>query len=378
MAENTIPKNKQSNGKAATDMGKNNPLETGRKAANDIVKNAVAKAKDTQSNKYQLTINNAADYGWTHEKIFETARDNFKTLSYLCMADEMGSTFHTHIFLCFNSRVRFSTLKRHFPEAHIEKCRGMVSDNVNYIRKSGKWKDDIKHGTKIEGSFEEFGTRPPDSRGKREDMSELYQMVEAGMTDAEILAENQDYILNISSIGMLRTTLLMEKFKNTRRTGLKACYVCGATGQGKTRGILDEHGDSNVYRVTDYQHPFDGYQRQPVIAFDEFRCSLKISDMLDYLDIYPLQLPARYSDKYACYDAAYIISNWELEKQYPEVQKDSPETWKAFLRRIHTVKVYHEDGRITVYDSVGEYLKRNEAFHPLEGTEQQELPFREG
>ena len=150
------------------------------------------KPKDTQANKYQLTINNPLDYGYSHEKIFGVCRDSFKTLSYLCMADEQGSTFHTHIFVCFGSRVRFSKVKKHFPEAHIEKCRGTISDNVNYIRKSGKWKEDTKHGTKIDGSFEEWGTRPPDSRGQRGDMTELYQMVADGMTNAEILAENQD------------------------------------------------------------------------------------------------------------------------------------------------------------------------------------------
>lgn len=332
-------------------------------------------SKDTQSNKYQITINNPLDYGYTHEKIFGICRDNFKTLAYFCMADEQGSTFHTHIFVCFGSRVRFSKMKKHFPKAHIEKCKGTIGDNVDYIKKSGKWKDNTKHGTKIDGSFEEYGNRPPNSRGKRGDMTELYQMVADGMTNAEILSENQDYILHLDKIDRLRTTLLTEKYKSERRTGLRVCYICGATGKGKTRGILDEHGDSNVYRVTDYQHPFDGYQCQPVIAFDEFRSSLKISDMLDYLDIYPQELPARYANRYACYDAVYIISNWALEKQYLEVQADSPETWQAFLRRIKEVKVYQEDGEITVYDSVKKYLKRNEQFHPLEGLA--DMPFEE-
>ena len=97
--------------------------------------------------------------------------------------------------------------------------------------------------------------------------------------------------------------------------------------------------------------------------------------MLDYLDIYPLELPARYANKYACYETVYIISNWELEKQYSEVQTDSPETWKAFLRRIHEVRVYQEDGSIIVYDSVEKYLRRNEEFHEPSHIEQTELPF---
>ena len=56
--------------------------------------------------------------------------------------------------------------------------------------------------------------------------------------------------------------------------------------------------------------------------------------MLVYLDGYPVNLPCRYSDKPALYTKVYIISNISLEKQYVEVQKYEPETYKAFLRRF--------------------------------------------
>jgi hypothetical protein len=279
------------------------------------------------------------------------------------MADEQGSQFHTHVFVTFASRVRFSMIKRYFPEAHIEKCKGSVSDNVNYVRKTGKWENDkSKQEKKIEGSFEEYGTQPPDSKGKRGDMSELYQMVLDNMTNAEILAQNQDYILQIDKIDKVRTTVLMERFKETVRLDLEVVYICGATGTGKTRGVLESNGYSNVYRITDYQHPFDSYNGQSVIAFDEFRSSLKIKEMLLYCDIYPIELPSRYSNKFACYDRIYIISNWDLEKQFSEIQKDDQESWQAFLRRIHRVVVYEANGEIKNYSSAKEYLKREKLF----------------
>ena len=124
------------------------------------------------------------------------------------MADEEGSMYHTHVFVVFTSRVRFSMMKRYFPEAHIERCRGTVSDNVNYIKKSGKWElDESKQEKKIEGTFEEYGIQPPDSKGKRSDMSDLYKMVLDNMTNAEILATNQDYILQIDKLDKIRTTI---------------------------------------------------------------------------------------------------------------------------------------------------------------------------
>lgn len=67
-------------------------------------------------------------------------------------------------------------------------------------------------------------------------------------------------------------------------------------------------------------------------------------DMLNYLDIYPLHLPARYNDRVACYTKVYLTSNLPLEKQYRAEQWDRPETWRAFLRRIHNVIEYLPDG----------------------------------
>ncbi|MCL1844553.1 MAG: replication protein, partial [Defluviitaleaceae bacterium] len=103
--------------------------------------------------------------------------------------------------------------------------------------------------------------------------------------------------------------------------------------------------DYEVYRVTNYEHPFDRYNGEDVIVLDEFRSSLKIKDMLVYMEGYPnTWLPARYGNKLACYTKIYIISNWRLEKQYANVQKDSPEDWDAFRRRINKRLEYTTDG----------------------------------
>ncbi len=331
---------------------------------------------DTQSTMYQLTINDPIDKGYSHEKIIKILRNNFKTLTYFCMSDEKGSLFHTHIFVVFTSRVRFSMIKKYFPEAHIEKCKGSVSDNVHYVKKSGKWElDESKQEKKIDGTFEEYGKQPPDSKGQRTDMSELYNMVLDNYTNAEIIAVNQDYILNIDKIDKVRTTVLTERFKDKVRVDLEVIYIYGKTGTGKTRGVLENEGYSNVYRVTDYQHPFDGYNCQLVIAFDEFRSSLKLKEMLLYADIYPLELPSRYSNKFACYNKVYIISNWELERQYADLQLTDKESWEAFLRRIHKVIHYVDNDKIIEYSSVKEYLNRYDGFTPIYDSEP--LPFPE-
>ena len=91
---------------------------------------------------------------------------------------------------------------------------------------------------------------------------------------------------------------------------------------------------------------FDAYKGQSVLVFEEFHSQISISDMLNYLDIYPVMLPARYYDRVACYATVYITSNIPLEQQYTEIQRSKLETWNAFLRRIHTVTEFRKDGTI--------------------------------
>ena len=190
---------------------------------------------------------------------------------------------------------------------------------------------------------------------------------------AEILSINQDYILQIDKIDRVSTTVLTERFKDSVRLDLEVVYIFGKTGTGKTRGVLEKNGYSNVYRVTDYLHTFEGYNCQAVIAFDVFRSSLRLKEMLMYCDIYPIELPSRYANKFACYNKVYIISNWELEKQYSDSQRDDQETWQAFLRRIHKVIHYRESNEVVEYSSVQEYLERRNDFIAVEDNEK--IPF---
>ncbi|WP_038278663.1 hypothetical protein [Lacrimispora celerecrescens] len=337
--------------------------------------------KDKQSRKYQLTINNPTDSCFSHDKIKEYLVTRFKSFEYGAMCDEIGEqgTPHTHIFICYRSPVRFSMIKKHFPTAHIEAVAGSIEQNIDYLKKEGKWAETAKAETSVPGTFEEWGDRPPENLGKDKDLEALYHMVvDEGLSNAEIIRLNNDYIMQIDKLDKIRTTYLQDKFKGERRLDLSVEYTFGSTGAGKSRGILDEFGDANVYRVTDYDHPFDHYSCEPVLVFEEFRSSLPLSDMLNYLDIYPITLKARYANKYACFSRIFIVTNWELEKQYAERQITDKESFQALLRRIHKVKHYVSKDEVIIYDSVDDYLNRNNKFIPikkLSKEEQLEIPF---
>lgn len=293
--------------------------------------------KDTRCRKYNITINNPIEHGYSHEKIKEILSTS--NYIYFCMCDEIGAegTYHTHIYACFENAVYFSTLKKRFHTAHIEQAKGSSQENRDYIRKEGKYIDsDKKETNKIE-TFEEFGEMPLDKKAKNKSVSEdVFDMLESGCTVAEIIKKHPSYATKTSSLEQARQTVLEEKFKNVRRE-VETFYIYGDTGTGKTRSIMDKYGYSNVYKITNYEHPFDGYGGEDIIIFDEYRSSLPIGDFLQYLDCYPCRLPARYHDKVACYTKIFIISNIPLNQQYKNIQIEQPQTYNALIRRISEI-----------------------------------------
>lgn len=285
--------------------------------------------------KFQLTFNNPQEHEYDHDSIRRILQD-ISGIVYWCMCDEEGSTYHTHLYVAFENAKEFSMMQRRFYGAHIEAARGTHRENRDYIRKEGKWRDSDKSETNKPETFEESGELPEESDRRVKQTEKIMSMLHDGATDAEILRECPGAMLYLSRIEQARQTLLEEE-QRTKFRELTVTYIWGESGVGKTRSVMEKHGYENVYRVTNYAHPFDGYKGQKVILFDEFRSSLPLTEMLCYLDGYPVPLPCRYADRMACYTEVYIISNIPLEKQYPNVQLEEPASFDAFKRRLTSV-----------------------------------------
>lgn len=300
-----------------------------------------------QARKWLITVNNPIEKGFTHEVLYEQLQ-TLKTIIYICMADEIGEngTYHTHIYCCLKNGVRFNRLKTLIPEAHFDVCRGSSAENKAYLTKTGKWIDDKKAETSVENTFQEWGELPQEYQGKRNDIVKLYELIQDGLSDYEIMQENPQFMFRLEQIGRARQTLYEEKYKDIFRP-IQVNYIYGDTGIGKTRCIMEKYGYRNVFRITDYKHPFDNYGGQETIIFEEFRSSLPIKEMLVYLEGYPLELPCRYYNKFACFTEVYIITNVPISEQYINIQEEGPKTWQAFLRRINkivhfTTELYEE------------------------------------
>lgn len=312
---------------------------------------------DSVSKSWFCVFNNPEDHGYsgTPQEIIVRLKDEWVADSstrsgawvYCVSADGLP---HVHMVLEDQKAMRFSVIKKSYAAGtHFEPTKGNKDQAEDYIYKRGKFEEKgeeiiafIQHG-EIKGC-----------QGQRRDLTGLYDMVSSGMSTFDIIQENPAYMFSVDKIERVRQIILDEKFKDVWRT-MDVTYIWGVTRSGKTRSVMEQYGYSNVYRVTDYLHPFDSYKGQDVVLFEEFRSSLYIDDMLKYLDGYPVEFPARYMNRQACFTKIYFATNIDLRCQYPNIQREQPLTWQAFLKRIHRVKVY--TGEEVVEMETEKYMK---------------------
>lgn len=323
-----------------------------------------------QSRKWLLTINNPLEHGFDHERIKAAVLD-FPNLIYWCMCDEQGDeceTLHTHVYVVCKNGLTHTQVDARFPSMHRDIARGKSAENRAYVLKDGEkfnkqpdgsysYKDTGGHlheGINFSNTFEEGGELPDERQGKSRAADRIVALIQDGASNEEIVNAEASAYRDLEKIERVRSMYRDAQFKNCWRD-LTVTYIFGKTGAGKTRSVMDKFGYENCYRVTDYKHPFDTYDGQDVIIFEEFRGGLKHGDMLNYLDGYPLLLPCRYFNRQACFTKVFIITNIPPEEQYANIDR---ETRDAFFRRIHIVRAYLSNGEVVDYDGVQAYLDR--------------------
>lgn len=324
-----------------------------------------------QSRKWMVTINNPDEHGFTHDEIIRIMSGLRGNSLYWCMCDEEGDeceTLHTHIFIYRSSPFTARQISNLFPKMHRDTCYGTPQENRAYVLKDGekfnKQADGSYDYTDAKGkrhiginfsdTFYECGECPEERQGKSNATEIVLQMIRDGHSNREIVDAVPTAYKDIEKLDRTRSMYRDADYANMWRD-LTVTYIFGDTGSGKTRSVMDKYGYADCYRVTDYKNPFDTYDGQDVIIFEEFRGGLKHGDMLNYLDGYPLLLPCRYFNRQACYTKVFIITNIPPDDQYRNIDRESQ---KAFYRRIHKV-VHHHAGGVTEWNSIQEYFDRH-------------------
>lgn len=290
-------------------------------------------------------INNTQNgiYEYDFDELYKTLSEKYDKIIFALHDKDISNT-HCHIIIQNKTQIRFDTLKKLIPYGDIEKQRGTNKECYEYClhidKKSLEKEKEQYDDSCIKTNIEDLETwkKLDNSLGARNDLVQIVKDIKNGATQQDILKNYPSHFVRYSdAFTKVKQELLYEEYSNKFRQ-LEVIYIYGSTGKGKTRYVMEKYGYQNVYRVNEYNSgAFDRYEGQDVLLLDEFRSSFTITQMLMYLDGYPLWLPCRYRNKFAVYTKVYIISNISLAEQYPNVQKEEPKTYEAFLRRINAV-----------------------------------------
>jgi hypothetical protein len=109
----------------------------------------------------------------------------------------------------------------------------------------------------------------------------------------------------------------------------------GVTGAGKTRYVWETEDRGDIFTVNLHDNvPFDGYNGESVLLFDDFNGHYEITSFLRWTDRYPLRVNVKGTYAYANWTKIYITSNINpIEWFIGTVEQHK----QAFMRRVTNV-----------------------------------------
>ncbi|MCH9276562.1 RNA helicase domain-containing protein [Bifidobacterium amazonense] len=224
---------------------------------------------------------------------------------------------HGH-FIVYTPRMRMGTFADHFPtQAHIDPVDRSPKVVERYVTKLDTrltMQDDGVDG----GPWESEGFDPA-GQGKRTDLKtrdDAVKKVLAGAIPDVLMRDDPKLIAYDRYLDRAYEIAMKEKGKKMR--DVHTLYVYGETGVGKSlwAWLYGKRHDTDVYRLTDYAHPWDNYRGESVVIVEDFDGRMRLDDVLRWTDRYPVELTARYANKHALYDTVIFTSNKPMSGWY--------------------------------------------------------------
>lgn len=249
---------------------------------------------------------------------------------------ERGSNGTPHLqgFCYFKHAIRLAKLKRLSREAHWEKARGNVRQNIAYCSKSS---------TRVNPEQVPWTYGEEPSQGKRTDLVGLQKDLDNKMPILEIAQSHFGSFLRYEKqILSYRSLILPPRNSKTIVT-----VIFGPTGSGKSYSIRHKYPDAYwVSRPPGKDQPlwFDGYDGQDTVVFDEFYGWLPWDSLLRICDETPWKAPIKGGFVQFAPKRIFFTSNLSCLNWYPKISSGQ---FPAFYRRIEIV--FHKLSRTSYY-----------------------------
>lgn len=283
-----------------------------------------------QSRSYVFTINNPTDSGDSlKEKMLAEA-----DVKYAIFQLEVGETGTPHFqgYVEFTKPRTMAWCQNHLLRGHYEKRRGTRAQAKDYAS---------KEETRTEGPWE-VGEWRAASQGRRTDIdSAASTLKERGLQ--AVVEEHLTEFIKFSRGFNEAASRLAQRFRDQAP---KVYLLFGDPGCGKTRYVVDNHTESDLYIHEPGSKWFDGYESHPVLLLDDFAGSssgFRLDYTLRLLDRYSLRLPIKGSHVYLVAKKIYITTNIHPYQWFSWNEREIQ--YRALARRIHHVICFNAEQR---------------------------------
>lgn len=270
---------------------------------------------------------------------------------------------HFQIFAQWESPTRFSSIRKSFMSRgwsvqYVAPRQFSVSSCLAYCS---------KEATRLEGPWTRGEAQLP-STDKETLLLEAENSLAEGSTTVDALLLNPETRgaarRHLNYLRAIEEAAMRSRWSKTDRH-VTGHLMWGPPRTGKTWGLTHERYDYNdVYRVTDWVHPWDSYQSQRVLILDEFEAQVEFHLLCQILEGYPLELSARYSNGWAAWDTVWIVSNAPLEDLVDLYRRQgvSEAMLPSLPGRISEV-IHHKAPGVEVSSIPESYLAMQNRFH---------------
>lgn len=285
---------------------------------------------DTRHRRWMLTVPAEGEKGVSRDEL-EDALAPYEAYLGQLEEGEGGTNYRHHqIVLCHSEPIRFSTLRRRLPTAHVEPVRDLRA-SLAYVQ---------KEDTRVEGEkpLVKGSISPGPGQGHRSDLDALRTRILQGQETAdELILSDSSAWRHSRLVGDLVGARDRSRQEGKLRD-VQVRAVFGDTGTGKTSAVLNGlQALGSVCRVTNWGSAgtFDGYDGQASLILDEFNGQPPIGELLTWLDVYQVTLPARYRAREAMFVRVALVANTPPWSWYPHAPKAQR---AALARRLHLVE----------------------------------------
>jgi|688.fasta_scaffold277193_1 hypothetical protein len=243
---------------------------------------------------------------------------------YAVWQKEKVATEHLQCCICLSQQVAFSTIKKLYPRAHIQRTK-MLPKAIEYCK---------KEESRVDGPWER-GTPP--KQGERTDLKRKIEEIQAGLQVDDICINDPVLYHQYGRTLREAEAILMRRKFRTEMT--KGIWYTGPTAAGKSHKVFEGYSPETHYVKNINEDWWDGYRQQPIVVLNEFRGQIPLSELLDLIDKWPKTVKWRNRESVPFTSSTVLIASIFPPEEVYKRSVARGEAWGQFLRRVEVIKL---------------------------------------